>query len=64
MGTDLVLKSQIMTFVFSKSPLFAHFQAIFIFEAKKVIIWFHSETFVELFITNLTSLQDFGKFLT
>ena len=41
-----------MTFGFSKSPFFAHFQAILIFETKKVIIWFHFETFIELFITN------------
>ena len=40
-GTDLVLKSRFMTFGFSKSPFFAHFQAILIFETKKVIIWFH-----------------------
>ena len=41
-GTDLVLKSRFMTFGFSKSPFFAHFQAIFTFEAKKVrvmVIW-------------------------
>ena len=41
-----------MTFGFLKSPFFAHFQAIFIFETKKVIIWVHFETFIELFITN------------
>ena len=46
-GTDLVLKSRFMTFGFSKSPFFAHFQAILIFETKKVIIWFHFETFIE-----------------
>ena len=51
-GTDLVLKWPFMTFGFSKSPFFAHFQAILIFETKKVIIWFHFETFIELFITN------------
>ena len=39
-GTDLVLKSWFMTFGFSKSPFFAHFQAILIFESKKVIIRF------------------------
>ena len=50
LGTDLLLKSRFMTFGFSKSPFFAHFQAILIFETKKVIIWFHFETFIELFI--------------
>ena len=38
-----------MTFGFSKSPIFAHFQAILIFETKKVIIWFHFKTFDLLF---------------
>ena len=41
-----------MTFGFPKSPFFAHFKAILIFETKKVIIWFHFETFIELFITS------------
>ena len=41
-----------MTFGFSKSPFFAHFQAILIFEIKKVNFWFHFGTFMELFITN------------
>ena len=45
-GTDLVLKSWFMTFRFSKSPFFAHFQAILIFETKKMIIWLHFETWV------------------
>ena len=38
-----VLKLRFMTFGFSKSPFFTHFQAsILIFETKKVIIiWFH-----------------------
>ena len=51
-GTYLVLKPQFMTFGFSKSPFLAHFQITLIFETKKVIIWFHFETFFELFITN------------
>ena len=51
-GTDLVLKSGFVTFGFSKSPFFAHFQAILIFETKKVVIWFHFEAFIELFIPN------------
>ena len=51
-GTDLVLKFQFMTFGFAKSPFFAHFEAILIFETKKVIIGFHFEKFVELFIIN------------
>ena len=75
MGTDLVLKSQFMTFGFSKSPFFAHFQAILIFETKKVIIGFHFEMFIELFIKNIVSprkpllnfelnaLPDFSEFL-
>ena len=44
-GTDLVLKVRFMNFL-------ASFQAILIFETKKVIIWFHFETFFGLFITN------------
>ena len=36
---------------FSKSPLFAHLQAILIFEPKKVIILFHFETFIGIWIT-------------
>ena len=51
-GTDLVLKLRFMTYGFSKSPFLASFQAILIFETKKVIIWFHFEMFIELFITN------------
>ena len=35
-----------MTFGFSKSPFLAHFQAIL---KLKVIIWFHFETYIELF---------------
>ena len=41
-----------MTSEFSKSPIFAHFEAILILETKKVIIWFHFETFIELNIIN------------
>ena len=51
-GTDLVLKLQFMTFGFPKFPFFAHFPAILIFETKKMIIGFHFETFIELFIIN------------
>ena len=51
-GTDLVLKWRFMPFGFSKSPFFAYFQAILIFETKNVIIWFHFEMLIELFITN------------
>ena len=58
-GTDLVLKSWFMTFGFSKSPFFAQFQATSIFETKKVIIWFHFETFIKLFITNFDNLTRF-----
>ena len=39
-----------MTFGFPKSPFFAHFQAILIFETKKAVIWFRYDTFIELFI--------------
>ena len=45
-------KIAIYDFWIFKVPFFAHFQAILIFETKKVIIWFHFETFIELFITN------------
>jgi len=54
-----------MTFGFTKSPFFAHFQTILIFETKKVIIWFHFETF-ELFITKsdiFTRFNHFRQFL-
>jgi hypothetical protein len=64
LGTDLVLKSQFMTFRFSKSPFFAHFQAILIFETKKVIIWFNLKCLLSYLSQSLTSLQYFRQFLT
>ena len=65
LGTDLVLKLWFMTFGFSKSPFLASFQAILIFETKKVIIWFHFETLLNGYLSKiLTSLQDFRQFST
>jgi hypothetical protein len=53
-----------MTFGFSKYPFSAHFQAILIFDTKKVIIWFHFECLLSYLSQILTSLQDFTQFLT
>ena len=52
LGTNLVLKSQSMTFGFSKSLFLLIFKLFWFLQLKKVIIWFHFETFIELFITN------------
>ena len=46
------LQIAIYNFWIFKVPFFTDFQVILIFETKKVIIWFHFETFIELFITN------------
>ena len=51
-GDWFCTKLTIYDFWIFKVPIFAHFQAILIFETRKVIIWFHFETFIKLFITN------------
>ena len=52
-----------MTFVFSKSPFFARFQAILIFESKKVTIMFILKHLWSYLSQILTFLQDFRPFL-
>ena len=52
-----------MTFVFSKSPFFARFQAILIFESKKVTIMFILKHLCSYLSQILTFLQDFRPFL-
>ena len=64
LGTDLVLKLLFMTFGFSKSPYFAHFQAVLIFETKKLIVWFDLKHLLSYLSQSLASLQDFRQFLT
>ena len=63
-GTDLVLKLQFLTFGFSKSPFFDHFQAILIFETKKWLFGFILKCLLSYLSQILTSLQDFRQFLT
>ena len=53
-----------MTFGFSKSSFFAHFQAILIFETKKVIIRVILKHLLSYLSQILTSLQDFRQLLT
>ena len=52
-------KIAIYDFWIFKVCFFAHFEGILIFETKKVIIWFHFETFIELFISCGHVVRDF-----